>query len=135
MSLYNAWRWAQMKCDRPFYDVQVFICSARLLGAIIPYQSLLAEIIDSSHGPTSLLNHDLASKSNAELEVLIRERVETLYHPTPTTRMAPLENGGVIDPYGVEASGFATQVSVQRSRWTYCMCLSSVDTVQYDCNL
>lgn len=56
--------------------------------------------------PTGLLNHDLASKSHAELEALIRERVETLYHPACTARMAPREDGGVIDPflrvYGVE---------------------------------
>lgn len=35
----------------------------------------------------------------------MRERVETLYHPTSTCRMAPLEEGGVVDAklrvYGV----------------------------------
>lgn len=53
-----------------------------------------------------LLDHQLHTKSDKELEEIVRERVETLYHPTSTCRMAPLEEGGVVDSklrvYGVK---------------------------------
>lgn len=49
---------------------------------------------------------DLRGLSDAELETQVRVRVKTLYHPVSTCRMAPLEEGGVVDPflrvYGVE---------------------------------
>ncbi|KZT67962.1 GMC oxidoreductase [Daedalea quercina L-15889] len=82
------------------HDVEVLIRSARLLGAIL-HQSPLADMVDPSGypDPTGLLNHDLASKSDSEIETLIRNRAETIYHPTCTARMAPLEDGGVVDPY------------------------------------
>ena len=94
-----------------------------MLGAIMntkPLSDMLdpTGLTDTADG---LLNHDLASKSDAELEALIRDRVETIYHPTSTTRMAPLEDGGVVNPflkvYGIEglrvvdASVFPTIVS------------------------
>lgn len=45
-------------------------------------------------------------KTDAELEAIVRDRVETLYHPTSTCRMAPLADGGVVDSklriYGVK---------------------------------
>lgn len=87
--------------------MEVLIRGARLLGAILR-QTPLAEMLDDidHEEPIGLLNHDIASKSDAELEALIRERVETLYHPACTARMAPREDGGVVDPflrvYGVE---------------------------------
>ena len=52
------------------------------------------------------LDHHLHLKSDAELEKIVRERVETVYHPTSTCRMAPLDQGGVVDSelkvYGVD---------------------------------
>lgn len=55
---------------------------------------------------TGLLNHNLTQQSDAEIEAIVRDRVETLYHPTCTARMAPREDGGVVDPllrvHGVE---------------------------------
>lgn len=36
-------------------------------------------------------------KTDQELEEVVRERVETLYHPTSTCRMASLQDGGVVD--------------------------------------
>jgi choline dehydrogenase len=40
------------------------------------------------------------------LTAFVRERVDTLYHPASTCRMAPLEEGGVVDAklkvYGVD---------------------------------
>lgn len=38
-------------------------------------------------------------KDDAHIEKVVRERLETLYHPTSTARMAPLEDGGVVDHY------------------------------------
>lgn len=53
-----------------------------------------------------LLDHGLHKLTDAELEDEVRERVETLYHPTSTCRMAKLEDEGVVDPslkvYGLE---------------------------------
>jgi choline dehydrogenase len=43
------------------------------------------------------LDHELHLKSDAELIEVIKERVETVYHPTSTCRMAPLEINGVVD--------------------------------------
>jgi choline dehydrogenase-like flavoprotein len=46
-----------------------------------------------------LLDHNLQSLSDAELETEVKKRIETLYHPTSTCRMATLADGGVVDPY------------------------------------
>lgn len=52
------------------------------------------------------LDHRLHLKSDAELEEIVRERVETVYHPTSSCRMAPIDQGGVVDSelkvYGVD---------------------------------
>ena len=66
-----------------------------------PYNSLL------KHDSTDpQFDHQLYLKTDEELEEVVRERVETVYHPTSTCRMAPLEQGGVVDSrlrvYGVK---------------------------------
>lgn len=43
------------------------------------------------------MDHMLHLKTDQELEEVVRERVETLYHPTSTCRMASLQDGGVVD--------------------------------------
>jgi len=43
------------------------------------------------------LDHSLHLKSDAELAEIVRERVDTLYHPACSCRMAPLKDGGVVD--------------------------------------
>lgn len=43
------------------------------------------------------LDHQLHLKSDAEIVELVKDRVETVYHPTSTCRMAPREEGGVVD--------------------------------------
>ena len=52
------------------------------------------------------LDHETHLRSDADIEALVRERVETVYHPTSTCRMAPEAEGGVVDDelrvYGVE---------------------------------
>ncbi|KAJ6507877.1 hypothetical protein C8R47DRAFT_1208899 [Mycena vitilis] len=52
------------------------------------------------------LDHAVHRKTHEELRELVRERVETVYHPASTCRMAPAEQSGVVDArlrvYGVE---------------------------------
>ncbi|THV07247.1 choline dehydrogenase [Dendrothele bispora CBS 962.96] len=43
------------------------------------------------------LDQGLDKKTNEELERIVKERVDTVYHPTSTCRMAPLSEGGVVD--------------------------------------
>lgn len=67
------------------------------------------------------LDHQVDLKSDEELLDLVRTRIATVYHPTTTCRMAPADQGGVVDAklrvYGVEnlrvcdASIFPTIVS------------------------
>ncbi|KAH9921884.1 GMC oxidoreductase [Fomitopsis serialis] len=89
------------------HDVEVLVRGARLLANIL-HKPPLVDMLDPSGSTdtTGLLNHDLASMSDAELEALIRDRVETIYHPTCTARMAPRADDGVVDPflrvYGVD---------------------------------
>lgn len=52
------------------------------------------------------LDHAAHMKSHDEIREIVRERVETVYHPTSTCRMAPPEQNGVVDAklrvYGVQ---------------------------------
>ncbi|KAF5391701.1 hypothetical protein D9757_002551 [Collybiopsis confluens] len=52
------------------------------------------------------LDQGLIGKTHAELVELVRERVQTVYHPSSTCRMAPEGEGGVVDArlrvYGVK---------------------------------
>lgn len=76
----------------------------KLILKIAREEPLASRLDHSDKSP--LLDHELHTKSDEELEEIIRERVETLYHPASTCRMAPLEEGGVVDSklrvYGVK---------------------------------
>ncbi|KAF8969147.1 hypothetical protein BDZ97DRAFT_1915510 [Flammula alnicola] len=71
----------------------------------ISKQEALASRLDLND-PSPLLDNSMHKKTDEELEDIIRERVETLYHPASSCRMAPLEEGGVVDSklrvYGVK---------------------------------
>lgn len=56
----------------------------------------LSLMIDQ-HCQDPRMDHMLHLKTDQELEEVVRERVETLYHPTSTCRMASLQDGGVVD--------------------------------------
>lgn len=43
------------------------------------------------------LHHKLSEVSDSELETMIRNGAFSLFHPCCTARMAPLEDGGVVD--------------------------------------
>lgn len=79
-------------------DISVLVRAARLLSRIV-YTEPLASIVDPAGDDEPLLNHSLDKMSDDEIAELIRDRVETLYHPTSTARMLPREQGGVVDPY------------------------------------
>lgn len=67
------------------------------------------------------LDQEMYKLDDAALAGIVKDRVETLYHPCSTARMAPLKEGGVVDPYLrvhgipnlriVDASVFPTIVS------------------------
>ncbi|TFK33226.1 hypothetical protein BDQ12DRAFT_691444 [Crucibulum laeve] len=85
-------------------DVQKLVRAMRLIMKISKQEPLAARLEHTYKSP--ILDHETHLKTDKELEEVIRERVETLYHPTSTCRMAPLEKGGVVDShlrvYGVK---------------------------------
>jgi choline dehydrogenase len=66
----------------------------------------LGDSVDPTGLKNPLLDHHLFNASDAELADFVRNRAQTLYHPTCTARMAKLEDGGVVDGrlnvYGIE---------------------------------
>ncbi|KAG9028651.1 hypothetical protein FS837_003826 [Tulasnella sp. UAMH 9824] len=86
------------------HDLDILIRSVKLAYQLANTEPLKSIIDQTVKHP--LLDHALGSKSNAEIEDVIRSRVETGYHPSCTARMAPLEDGGVVDArlrvYGVQ---------------------------------
>ena len=61
------------------------------------FKPMLTEMISSAYDPNLLTPDNFHSLSLDSLKETIRSRMETLYHPTSTARMAPLERGGVVD--------------------------------------
>ena len=43
------------------------------------------------------LDHQLHKADDTELEKIVRDRLETIYHPVSTARMGAREDGGVVD--------------------------------------
>lgn len=78
-------------------DVRLLVRTVRLLDRIA-HTSPLVEMLDPRGEGHKDLHHDIGKLSDAELERWVRDHVETLYHPSCTCRMAPLEDGGVVDP-------------------------------------
>ena len=76
-------------------DIKRIMRGIKLILRIAKEEPLASRLDHDDKSP--LLDHELHTKSDEELEEIIRERVETLYHPTSTCRMAPLEEGGVVD--------------------------------------
>ncbi len=64
----------------------------------IAHAEPLASIIDPAGDTHPELQHHIGRRSDEELEQFIRQNAQTLYHPACTARMAPLEDGGVVDP-------------------------------------
>lgn len=85
-------------------DVAKLVRGVRLASKLAREEPL-ASRLDLSDKNT-LLDSDIHLKTDEELEEIIKDRVETLYHPTSTCRMAPLDELGVVDShlrvYGVK---------------------------------
>ncbi|GLB40331.1 putative GMC oxidoreductase [Lyophyllum shimeji] len=100
-------------------DVEKLVRGVKLLYKIARTEPLASRIDHEDKNP--LLDRDLLRKSDEELGDVVRQRVQTLYHPASTCRMAPAEDGGVVDAqlrvHGVaglrvcDASVFPTIVS------------------------
>ena len=59
----------------------------------------LASMLHPAGDSDPILDHRFDELDDATVEAEIRRKVETLYHPTSTARMAPKEDGGVVDPF------------------------------------
>ncbi|KAI0091018.1 GMC oxidoreductase [Irpex rosettiformis] len=79
-------------------DVKTLVRGLRLIDATVK-QEPLASRINHLGDTYPDLQHDLSKKTDAELEQFVRENISTLYHPACTARMAPLADGGVVDPF------------------------------------
>jgi choline dehydrogenase-like flavoprotein len=101
------------------HDLTVLERGMSILTRVM-HTSPLADIIDHTESDKRL-GQWLPTSNLADLRAYMRSHLETLYHPTSTARMAPLEDGGVVDPrlrvHGVrslrvvDASVFPTIIS------------------------
>lgn len=79
-------------------DVTILTRAARLLSRIV-HTAPLADMLDPAGETEAALDHALHTRDDAGIAERVRQAAETLYHPTCTARMAPLEDGGVVDPF------------------------------------
>jgi choline dehydrogenase len=79
-------------------DVKTLVRGLRIIDDIVKKEPM-ASRIDPAGNSYPDLHHDLSGKTHEELEKFVRETVNTLYHPACSARMAPLDDGGVVDPY------------------------------------
>ncbi|KAJ7814628.1 hypothetical protein B0H14DRAFT_2850022 [Mycena olivaceomarginata] len=86
------------------HDLEKLLRGLRLITKIAHADAMQAYIDHSDTNPE--LDHALHLKTDDELREVVRERVETIYHPTSTCRMAPADKDGVVDSqlrvYGVQ---------------------------------
>ncbi|KAK0194532.1 hypothetical protein F5146DRAFT_1185241 [Armillaria mellea] len=86
-------------------DLQKLLRGVRLCFRIAQTEPL-ASHLDHTLEHTEL-DHRLHLQSNEELAEILKSRIETLYHPTSSCRMAPQEQHGVVDArlrvYGLKA--------------------------------
>ncbi|KAF8638297.1 hypothetical protein AX17_002317 [Amanita inopinata Kibby_2008] len=85
-------------------DVERLVRCIRLTLRIAESEPLAANLDFGDRN--SILDHGLYDMTDEQLAELIRQRAETLYHPTSTCRMAPLNDNGVVDSklrvYGID---------------------------------
>ncbi|KIJ27378.1 GMC oxidoreductase [Sphaerobolus stellatus SS14] len=99
-------------------DLEVLVRGMRLMLRIAKTEPFSDYLI---HDSDPRLDHNLDEIDQTAMEEEVRERVETPYHPACSARMAPLEQGGVLDAklrvYGianlrvVDASAFPRIIS------------------------
>ncbi|KAF5382119.1 hypothetical protein D9615_004436 [Tricholomella constricta] len=122
-------------------DVEKLVRGVKLLFKVARTEPLASRVDHKATNP--LLDHGLPQKSDEELGDIIRERVQTLYHPASTCRMAPLQDAGVVDSqlrvHGIQglrvcdASVFPTIVSGHTAGAVYAIAekLSDMLKAQY----
>ncbi|KAF8516583.1 DHS-like NAD/FAD-binding domain-containing protein [Hysterangium stoloniferum] len=84
--------------DAPLIDpneVALLVRGLKLLIKLANTEPMLSALKQDDN---PLLDHNLGKLSDNELENEVRKCVETLYNPTSTCSMAPLEDNGVVDP-------------------------------------
>ena len=86
--------------------MQVLVRGIEALLRVIQTEPLASKVVDRSGDENPTFDHHLYKATPAEIEDFVRRRVNTLYHPTCTARMAKREDGGVVDEqlkvYGVQ---------------------------------
>ena len=85
--------------------MQVLVKGIKVLLQVTQAEPMASKVLDRSGDDDPTLDHHLYKATTAEIEEFVRRRLNTLYHPTCTARMARRENGGVVDEelkvYGV----------------------------------
>ncbi|KAI0342707.1 GMC oxidoreductase [Trametopsis cervina] len=79
-------------------DLKLLVRGVRLIDQISKKKPI-ADRIDHSQDNCPSFHHDFSDKTDEEVAQFVRENLDTLYHPACTARMAPLEDGGVVDPH------------------------------------
>ena len=86
--------------------MQVLVKGVKLLLRMTQTEPLASEVVDRFGDDDPTLDHHLYKATTAEIEEFVRQRLDTLSHPTCTARMARREDGGVVDEelkvYGVQ---------------------------------
>ncbi|KAM5535009.1 hypothetical protein V8D89_011382 [Ganoderma adspersum] len=80
------------------HDVAVLVRTARLIARIANTQPL-ASMLDPVGKDNAMLDHAFHELDDVAVAEAVRRKAETLYHPACTARMAPREEGGVVDPF------------------------------------
>ncbi|CCM03610.1 uncharacterized protein FIBRA_05748 [Fibroporia radiculosa] len=121
------------------HDIDVLVRATRLVTRIARTEPF-ASLIDPSGDTDPLLDHGLHLASDERIVEFIRDRVETLYHPACSARMAPLEDGGVVDPFlrvhgipnlrVVDASAFPTITSGHTASPVIAMAEKAADMIK-----
>ncbi|KAF8133092.1 hypothetical protein K438DRAFT_1923000 [Mycena galopus ATCC 62051] len=85
-------------------DLEKLVRGFRLLLKIAHAKAMDAYVDHSDTNPE--LDHAAHLKTDEEIREVVKERVETVYHPASTCRMAPKEQNGVVDSrlrvYGIQ---------------------------------
>lgn len=102
------------------HDLNVLVRGMKLILRVARTRPLL-DALDQTEHDTIGLDQEAHKLNDEQLAELVKDRAETVFHPCCTARMAPLKEGGVVDPYlrvhgipnlrVVDASVFPTIVS------------------------
>jgi choline dehydrogenase-like flavoprotein len=101
------------------HDVNVLVRGLKLMFRLAATRPL-SDTIDETF-TDGRLDQDRHRLNDEQLTEIVKDRIETQYHPCCTARMAPLSEGGVVDPHlrvhgvsnlrVVDASVFPTIIS------------------------